>query len=294
MLSNFDLLRQTKTGVELLALLKMIVNGFSTEDIRLNKRIPYSLLDGPCNRCWIYPRKSGHMYCEICLQISHEKKALNEYVRQKAVIWGALNQIPDLFSEINWKQKFSKYQMGIYIHNDNSFLMTIPKNYILNFLKQLTLRYGDELGGLLQIFPTSGLKNMSMGESICRAVHYEHTYPMDKFRIRFYSHPLQLNRPHLRDRKGMLTFEVSEFIGLLELTKIFRILLTPQQQIDLNEIITKCEDTKEEGFFWGRFNGVITQNAKDILHEWDIRHWPKEKFELIYELRDYVAFSRSD
>jgi hypothetical protein len=50
------------------------------------------------------------------------------------------------------------------------------------------------------------------------------------------------------------------------------------------------EDTSEEQFYWGRFLGYLSQEAKDMLNAWRIRQWPKGRIELLYELVDYVAF----
>ncbi|MBF0099417.1 MAG: hypothetical protein HQK77_00770 [Desulfobacterales bacterium] len=292
MLTEFDLLRRSQSGLELLAILTLLNKGPSILSMQMELGPPYSILNGPCTKCWLNVREAEHMYCELCLSIMEYKKGVGKYIRNTAVIWGYLNRIPEYFHENMWKT--GNKPSGIYIHPPSSFLLMIPKDEIRLFLKELTLRYGDDIQGLLQIFPTSGMKRITMGEALCRAIHYENCYPLDNLRIRFYSNPLQLNRPHIRDSKGMLTFEICEFLDLLEMASIFRSLLTKDQQIDLYEIFTKCEDVRELSFFWGRFYGVIGEKAKDMLSTWDIRQWSQNKFELIYELRDYVAFSKTD
>ena len=112
---------------------------------------------------------------------------------------------------------------------------------------------------------------------------------MDQLRVRFYSAPHQIMKPHTRDKQGLLTFEVSEFLSLLEMAAVFRTILRPTEQELLYQLVN-LEDTSEEQFYWGRFMGFLSQEAKDMLNAWRIRQWPKGRIKLLYELVDYVAF----
>jgi hypothetical protein len=87
----------------------------------------------------------------------------------------------------------------------------------------------------------------------------------------------------------LLTFEVSEFLSLMEMAAVFRTLLRPEEQASLHELVN-LDDSSEEQFYWGRFAGRLSQEAKDMLSSWNIRHWPKNRIKLLYELVDYVAF----
>ncbi len=126
-----------------------------------------------------------------------------------------------------------------------------------------------------------------MGDILCRAIHHEATFPMDQLRVRFYSSPYQLLRPHTRERQGLLTFEVSEFLRLMEMAAVFRALLKPEEQQALHELLD-LDDSVEEQFYWGRLVGHLTQEAKDMLSAWRIRTWPENRIKLLYELIDYV------
>jgi hypothetical protein len=128
---------------------------------------------------------------------------------------------------------------------------------------------------------------IGMGDVLCRAVHHEANFPMDQLRVRFFSSPYQLLKPHIRDRQGMLTFEAAEFLNLLETAVVFRTLLRPQEQEMLHEILN-IDDATEEQFYWGRFLGNLSQEAKDMLNSWKIRKWPENRIRLLYELIDYV------
>jgi hypothetical protein len=130
---------------------------------------------------------------------------------------------------------------------------------------------------------------MGMGDILCKAVQHEARFPMDQLRVRFYSAPYQIMQPHTRDRQGLLTFEVSEFLSLLEMAAVFRTMLRPEEQASLYELLN-LKDTSEEQFYWGRFMGHLSKEAKDMLSAWRIRQWPRNQIKLLYELVDYVAF----
>jgi len=128
-----------------------------------------------------------------------------------------------------------------------------------------------------------------MGDILCRAIHHEARFPIDQLRVRFYSAPYQILRPQTRDQQGLLTFEISEFLSLLEMAAVFRTLLRPEEQESFYELVN-LKDASEEQFYWGRFMGFLNQEAKDMLSAWRIRQWPKSRIELLYELVNYVAF----
>ena len=116
---------------------------------------------------------------------------------------------------------------------------------------------------------------------------------MQRLRVRFFSAPYPLLRPHTRDQLGLLTFDVSEFLSLLEMAAVFRTLLRPEAQQVLHELLN-LDDASEEQFYWGRFLGYLSPEAKDMLSAWRIRQWPKNRIKLLYELVNYVAFYQPD
>ena len=82
------------------------------------------------------------------------------------------------------------------------------------WIQELILYHGPDLKGLVQIFPTVGSRAKdNMGDILCRAVHHEARFALDQLRVRFYSAPYQVLAPHVRDQKGVLTFEIAEFLG---------------------------------------------------------------------------------
>ena len=77
------------------------------------------------------------------------------------------------------------------------------------------------------------------------------------------------------------------------MASVFRTLLRPEAQQVLHALLT-LEDSSEELFYWGRFLGYLSPEAKDMLSAWRIRGWPKNRIKLLYELVNYVAFYQSD
>jgi len=124
-------------------------------------------------------------------------------------------------------------------------------------------------------------------------MHQEANRPMDKLRVRFHSTPRKLLTPHIFDQKGILTFDISDFLSLLEMATIFRVLLKPEEQQMLHDILS-IKDPLEEQFYWGRFQGNLNQKTKDMLNSWKLREWTKERIKLLYEIVDYVTLPKSN
>ncbi len=306
MLSSFDWLRRSQTGAELLATLEYLTSRPDLFPPGDEIGPPFSALDGPCQRCWVYPRasssrqnypstalrplakrRSGYR-CPSCQAIAARASRLGGISRQSIVIWGLVNRLSKL---LRMGEGFDDYHvLGAYAHDKNHFLLMMPRRELKPWLKELVIYHGADLKGLIQILPTTGSgKGVNMGDVLCRAVYHEARFPMDQLRVRFFSAPHQILMPHTRDKQGLLTFEVSEFLSVLEMAAVFRTVLRPQEQASLYELLN-LEDTSEEQFYWGRFMGFLTQEAKDMLNAWRIRQWPKNRITLLYELVDYVAF----
>ena len=83
------------------------------------------------------------------------------------------------------------------------------------------------------------------------------------------------------------------YVGLLQMAEVFRLLLHPNAQQELLELLT-TNDSDGASFYWGRFLGLLDQRARDMLAAWGIRTWPRHRIRLLYELRNYVYvdFSR--
>lgn len=290
MLSGFDWLRRSRTGAELLATLEYLTDKPDLFPAGEEIGPPHSALDGPCQRCWVYPRLSSphQNYCQACQTILDRARRLGHISRQSIVIWSFVNH---LSRQLQMGVGFSDHHIfGVYVHNENHFLLMMPRRELKSWLQELVIYHGSHLKGLLQVLPTTGArKGMGMGDILCRAVYHEARFPMDQLRVRFYSAPHQILQPHTRDQRGLLTFEISEFLSLLEMAAVFRTMLRPEEQASLYELLN-LEDTSEEQFYWGRFMGYLSQEAKDMLSAWRIRQWPKNRIELLYELVDYVAF----
>ncbi|MBU0510268.1 MAG: hypothetical protein KKD28_07115 [Chloroflexi bacterium] len=306
MLNSFDWLRLSQTGAELLSTLRYLNNKPNLPQRRGEIGPPHSALDGPCQRCWVYPRaqlksrgkkaniapRTGR-YCEFCQTVINKSRRLGQVSRDASVIWGFVNHLPERFYE---SKGFSEQHLhSVYIHDERHFLLMIPKRYVRDWLHELVLYYGSDLTGIIQIFTTVGIGQLhTMGGILSRIVDQDVHYAVDQLRVRFYAASYQVIRSHIRERQGILTFEVAEFLHLLEMAAVFRLMLRPDIQEVLYQLLN-LKDAREEAFYWGRFLGMLSPEAKDMLNAWKIRTWSKERIKLLYELTDYVYvdFSRT-
>lgn len=295
MLNGFDWLRRSQSGAELLATLMCLE---AQPDLLLHEAEigpPLSALRTPCQRCWIYPPlltpQHTAQYCPGCQTIVNAARHLGDLSREAAVIWGFVNRVPDRLSSPGPRGPDSRL-LGAFVQAPNHFLVMLRHRELKPFLQELMMYHGDDLKGLLQIIPTVGLgRGLHMGDLLCRVAYHEANFSMDRLRVRFYAKPYQVLSPHLLDRKGLLTFDMAEFLNALEMVAIFRTLLRPHEQQMLHELLTHTRDDPAEAqFYWGRIMGLLNTPAKDLLSAWGVRQWPKDSIELLYDLMDYVVY----
>ncbi len=288
MLTPYDWLRQSRTGGELLATLQLLAAYPDILAVGEDVGTPPSALHGLCERCGIYPRRAPHnRYCDVCGVIVNDARNLGQVARYVTLIWGYVNKLPRQFHAGHGFK--DAHILGAYAHDDQHFLLVAPRRELKVWLQELLLYHGPDLKGLLQIFPTTGGKAVSMRDMLCRIHYLETRFPMDCLRVRFISAPHQIFHLHEYDRAGVLTFEVSEFVNFLEMAAIFRTLLRPEEQNALRELL-KIEDDHEAQFFWGRFVGQLSAEAKDMLNAWKIRRWTQPQIKLLYTLAEYVTY----
>ncbi len=292
MLNTFDWLRRCQDGAELMAVLDLAEKEpelFPEPGEKLGP--PVSGFTKPCQRCWIYAplKEAGLAYCKTCLAILARARRLNRLARITTVAWGYVNQIPKHLSKMEGIYAGGEYRR--HIPDETHFLLTLERRDLKTWLQELLLYHGSDLKGLIQVFPTcGGIKNEAMGGLLSRAAYQEGRFPMDRLRVRFFSNPYQLFVPHRRENLGILTFEVTEFLRWLEMATVFRSLLKPESQKTLFELLN-IDNPREEQFYWGRFMGYLSAEAKDMLTSWRIRQWPKTRIQLMFELLDHVAFT---
>ena len=288
MLSRFDWLRRCRTGAELLATLRYLEAHpeFPAGEGLLGP--PLSALNGPCQRCWVCPRSpagSNARYCPSCHAIIQESRKLGDLSRRALVVWGYVNQLPKLL-----RPGFRDSSvLGAYVHDENRFLVMLCHLGLKPWLQELAIYHGQELRGFLQVFPTIGLGEPSMGDLLARIVHHEARFAMDRLRVRFFSKIQQVFNPRPYEREGVLTFEITGFLSMLEMAAVFRTVLQPDEQQILYKLL-KMGNTAEAQFQWGRFLGLLSQKARDLLEAWRIRWWSGPQVDLLYELMDHVAF----
>lgn len=294
MLSKFDWFRRCRSGTELLATLKFFSDDPEFDLSQLKPGGPLSAIGNLCQRCRVYTptreRKKFTRYCRFCEKIIQRKGEAAPKSFRAVVLWGHVNLISRRLRE----SKPSKSLFGIYIHDDQHFLIMMHRQYLKQWLQDLVIYSGLSLKGLLQIFPSIGeYRNLHIGDYLTWAIHHEATFLMDQLRIRFYTNPHQMINPKRREQEGLLTYTISDFISMLEMVEVFRANLYPQQQKELLELLN-LNDPKEEQFYWGRFLGQLSQETKDMLSAWKVRQWTKSQTEFFYQLISYVILPQSN
>ncbi|UCE06606.1 MAG: hypothetical protein JSW07_00770 [bacterium] len=294
MLSKFDWLRRCRTGTDLLATLKYFSENPDVDPAELKQGAPFSAIGRLCHRCKVYApvayKRKHKRYCKFCENIVRQKEEVTLKSTRSIVLWGYVNQISRRLRE----SKPSEYFHGVYIHDEQRFLVMMQRQYMKHWLQELVIYSGLSLKGLLQIFPSLGEhRNLNMGDYLTWATHHEANLSMDQLRVRFFTTPNQLINPKKREQQGLLTYNISEFINMLEMVEVFRANLYPQEQKDLFELLN-LDDPEEEQFYWGRFLGQLSQQAKDMLSAWKIRQWSKSQTEFFYDLIKYVVLPQSN
>ncbi|MBI2877351.1 MAG: hypothetical protein HYY20_10760 [Candidatus Tectomicrobia bacterium] len=290
MLNRFDWLRRSRTGAELLATLHYLEShpGLPPDGEGLGP--PPSALNSPCLRCWIYPRattKPNARYCPTCRAILDEAWQVGELSRHAVVVWGSVNQLPRQLRTGSGPR--DSQVLGTYVHDENHFLLMLYHLGIKSWLQELAIYHGADLKGLIQFFPTTGSREIGMGDLLCWMIHQEARFPKDRLRVRFFSASHQIFSARFYEREGVLTFEVTEFLNMLEMASVFRSVLGPEEQEILRKLL-HMGDTNEAQFYWGRFLGSLGQEGRDMLNAWKVRQWSKPRINLFYELIEYVEF----
>ncbi|HEX9975318.1 MAG TPA: hypothetical protein VGD14_24915 [bacterium] len=294
MLSKFDWLRRCRTGTELLATLKYFSDDPEFDPSQLEPGGPLSAIGNLCQRCRVYApakEKIKHTrYCRFCEKIIERKTEAAPKSSRAVVLWGNVNQISRHLRE----SKHSASLFGIFLHDDQHFLIMMHRQYLKQWLQDLVIYSGLSLKGLLQIFPSIGeYRKLHIGDYLTWAIHHEATFLMDQLRVRFYTDPHQVINPKKREQEGLLTYTISDFISMLDMAEVFRAKLYPQQQKELFDLLN-LKDPKEEQFYWGRFLGQLPQEAKDMLSAWKVRQWSQTQTEFFYQLISYVILPQSN
>lgn len=285
MLTQFDWLRLCRSGKELLASMYLFRQGMRPAALKMERAAPYSALDGACHRCgWYARQRPGLYHCAFCSVVHRRSFKFDQISRRAVLIWGRASHLP---TRLTIKRK--PYDKLCYIHDDQNFLLALPRRILKEWCQELIIYEGEKIQASLQIFPTIGsTAPLSMGESLCWVHHHSSYFPLNGCKVRFHPSVHDTLKPHVRDRQGILSFDIADFVSLLDFVQVFRIYLKPAQQ---NELFTLLTDVKpdERHFYWGRFLGSISQDARDMLVGWELRRWPPERLRLLHDLLRYVT-----
>lgn len=298
MLTRFDWLRRCRTGPELLATLRLFEEAAELPTDGLDLGPPATATNGPCQRCWVYPRKQGR-YCATCQAILDQAWQFRPAVVRSILVWGFVNRLPRPrpgslgFARLTGQPTEGNAPLAVYLHDERRFLVALSHDSLKPWLQELVLYHGTELKGLLQVFPTTGGRSAQMGDVLAHIIHRETSFPPDKLRVRFYGGIEQVFNPRPFEREGVLSFEVSEFLRTMDLAAVFSAVLSLDERKTLYRLLHTADGAQAQ-FYWGRFYGLLSQQARDMLDGWGVRDWSPHQASLLYELVDYVAGARAD
>ncbi|MBF0121005.1 MAG: hypothetical protein HQK79_19420 [Desulfobacterales bacterium] len=225
MLNTFDFIRIAKSGSELIATIQYLTE---KSYILFTNELgpPLSGVVWPCQRCWFYSclPSYGERHCEACSSILKLESESRKLIRSTFVLWGFVNKIP---FPLTPGQKFLDITpTASYVFDEHHFIIILNRSEIKKCLKEIVNIHKLDLVGLIQIFPVKGssLKG-TMADILSHVTYQENRFPMDYLRIRFFSKPYHIFEAREKDKDKILTFEISEFLKILDLPSIFRPLL---------------------------------------------------------------------
>ncbi|HDQ73790.1 MAG TPA: hypothetical protein ENN19_17090 [Chloroflexi bacterium] len=288
MLAPFDWIRLARTGSELLATLDYLEKHPAITEEAGGLAAPLTALHPPCERCWTYPRTTTMArYCPTCQAIRKQARQIYRTSRYATFVWGYVTQLP---RQLRDGQRFDRsLALSAYVQDEHHFLAALRRRKLKPWLQELVLYNGADLKGLLQIFPSTGRKSPGMDQLLIRIIHHDARFPPDQLRVRFLAAPHYVFHLHEYDRKGVLTFDVADFISVLEMASVFRTILLPDEQKMLHTLL-KTNDGAKAQFYWGRLLNMLNDEAKDMLNAWRVRTWSEAQVDLLYRLSDYVSY----
>lgn len=295
MLTSFDWIRQCRSGAELLATLALLETNSlhlpypSSPDYK-SLGPPLTLCERPCRRCWIYApvKLEPPWLCQTCLQVVTEsgERHWRRASTQSVVIWGTVNRLPKI---IGTGQPSGVVVLGCHVYDSNHFLLILYRKDLLTWLKELAIYDSDRLAGLLQIFPPAPDRHEAGFASLFSlAVALNDPHQMDQLRIHLHPRPYYLLQSKMRKQLDSRNLSLTESIQLLEMVKAIRRIFGPREQEQLLEL-ARMNVGQERQFYWGRFVGNISPEARNFLEIWQLRHWSLERFKLLYDLKPYMV-----
>lgn len=303
MLSAFDWLRRARTGAELLATVRILEQRARAKSNPpplptpapdgLEMAPPHRGLEGPCVRCWVYApaAEKGAVYCPMCRSVLSTAAWVrkNEQARQTAIIWGFVNQLPQELAAGSYRS--DKRVRGAVVCDPHRFLVALNQRSLHHWLRKVLLYDGLELRGVLSVLPAESDRRYRAGELLCQVDYQARRFGFDQLRVRFLPTPEHILQGHKLEKQGLITFDAVQFMGMLESAAVFRSVMLPDEQQTLRQVLA-IADPNEAQFYWGRFLGSITPEAKDMLTAWKVRQWSPGQRQLFFELVNYATIHR--
>jgi hypothetical protein len=287
MQNAYDWLRICRTGGELIATIDLVSDepdlpGIVAKEESLGS--PQTAFTGPCLRCSYYERLFNKNYCYFCNQVMVRENVLRSIARHSVALWCFVNYPPKR------NPKTSNYEVFSHIVDNSRFICCTNRWNLKNLLQEMMMMQGPDWLGTIQIFPVfKGGDTLTMSDLLCSAIFDESALVQDQLYVKFFSSPFQFVHKREREREGKLIFEVTDFIGYLEMAEIFKRGLYLEEQDRLRQVL-EVEDVTEKQFYWGRFLAQVRPEARDFLDSWKMKTWTESQISLFYELLDFVKF----
>jgi len=286
MQNAFDWLRICRSGSELMATLDLVSDEPDLPGIVAKEEclgIPQAAFDGPCLRCKYYSRLPDNHLCYFCNNVMVREAIIRSFARHCVALWHYVNfplkRIPK-----------TSYEIFHYQVDKNRYICCTNRWNLKNFLQEIMMIQGPEWRGVIQIFPVfQGGETLTMSDMLCSAIFDEKSMIQDRLYVKFFATPFQFVHKKEREREGKLIFEVTDFIGYIEMAEIFKKGLYLEEQDRLRQVLD-IEDPSEKQFYWGRFLAQVRPEARDFLDSWKLKNWTPSQISLFYELLSFAKF----
>lgn len=295
MLSTFDWLRRSRSGPELLATLSLLATGELKQPLKamVESKLmgpPLTLFERPCQRCWVYPPVSLEppWLCRTCRQIvdAADNGHFKQVCIQSVVVWGTVNRHPKI---LDARHLAVVPVFGQFSPDENHFLIVVYQKDLLTWLKELALYDSSRVSGVLQVFPTirSGA-NAGFSQLFTLAAALQDSSPSRDLRVLLNPRPSYLLDSQMRKTLTDRNLALAEAIQMLEMVRAIRSLFGPVEQEHLMSL-ARMPAGQEQQFYWGRFMGNLSSEARDFIETWQLRHWPVERLKLLYDLKPFMV-----
>lgn len=290
MLSTYEWLCRSRSGADLLAGLRYFQASGTGASVPAP---PRSALRPVCGVCNVFEAGVGQpTLCPTCAAIKEEKARLGYFVdiRILRCVLGHASKPP---WHLRGRKTPSLAHADAIALEDGYFLLILRGYDVVPWMSELVLEHGEDYSARLQIFPTIGGGRLLMGDCLRLA------YFRDQLQARRHSPPgLELIchanvfdlLPGKKKQGGLFCYGGGEFLRLANMMALFRRLLGPEEQEELNRALADMHANRH--FYYGRLLARLSPEARDMLETWNVLQWSPEQFRRFRFLFAFVPLRR--